>query len=130
MSLVFDTSILINLERKDKRTVEMVRDLSKKHKIPAVITFITYFEFFLGIKEKSLKNQDAALNFLNKFGVLRINKATAQVLSELKYKYDRKGTVITLADMLIAAQVIENNMVLLTSDKHFERIEELKKIIL
>lgn len=47
-------------------------------------------------------------------------------MADLKYKYEKKGIVIPLADLIIANIAIENNTVLVTSDKHFERPEELK----
>ena len=37
---------------------------------------------------------------------------------------------LALADLLISSQVIENNLILVTMDKDFEKIESLKKIIL
>jgi predicted nucleic acid-binding protein len=38
--------------------------------------------------------------------------------------------VISLADLIIASIVIEKGMILVTSDKDFEKIEELRKIII
>ena len=51
-------------------------------------------------------------------------------MADLKYKYEKKGIVVPLADLIIASIAIENNAVLVTSDKDFEKIEELKKIII
>ena len=48
----------------------------------------------------------------------------------MKYKYDKKGETLPLADFLIASQVIENNMLLVTADKDFDKIEELRKIVI
>lgn len=130
MILVLDTSILINLEKGEKDTIKKIEELSKVHNSPAVITFVNYFEFLLGIKERNPKNKEKALSFINKFGVLKVNKETADTLSELKYKYDKKGFTLPLADFLITSQVIENNMLLVTKDKDFEKIGELKKVII
>lgn len=130
MSLVLDTSILINLEKGDKNTIKKLKELSKINDTPAVITFISYFEFLLGIKERNPKNKEKALAFLNRFAILKVNRETVNILSELKYNYDKKGLTLPLADFLIASQVIENNMVLVTADKDFEKIEELKKILI
>ena len=70
------------------------------------------------------------MEFIEKFPFLNIKKETARILSDLKYNYEKKGITLPLADLLIAAQTIENNMTLVTMDKGFERIEELKKIII
>ena len=130
MTLVLDTSILIDIERKEKKTIEKLRMLAATNPAPAKITFMTQCEFLLGIKEKSPKNKDFAIVFLNKFTVLQTTKTTANILSELKYSYDKKGVRLSLADSIIASLVIENNSTLVTKDKDFEKIEELKKIIL
>ncbi|MBI2142325.1 PIN domain-containing protein [Candidatus Woesearchaeota archaeon] len=47
-----------------------------------------------------------------------------------KYKYDKKGIILSLADLIIASQVKETNMTLVTKDKIFERIEEINKVLL
>jgi len=130
MVLVLDTSILISLEKRRKDIIKKIKEISSVHQEPAVITFISYFEFLFGIKDKNLKNEEKAIAFLNKFGVLKINRETARISADLKYKYNKKGFELSLSDLLIASQAIENNMTLVTTDKDFEQIEELKKIII
>jgi len=128
MIIVLDTSILINLEKGDIKTISKIRELSKIHTSPCLITFINYFEFLVGIRERNPKNKEKALAFIDKFGVIKVNKETAATLSELKCKHDKKGIILPLADLLIAAQIIENNMLLVTSDKDFENIEGLNRV--
>ncbi len=130
MTLVLDTSILIGIEKKDKSLIEKLRLLIGQHPSPAKITFVNYFEFLLGIKKRTPKNKETAVAFLNKFSVLQTTKTTAHILSDLKNKYDEKGTVLSLADLLIASLAVENNMTLATRDNDFSKIEELKKVIL
>lgn len=130
MTSVLDSSILMSIEKGNADIKKKLKELSEKHEGPPVIAFITYFEFLFGIQERSAKNREKALSFINEFGVLKINKETAQILSDLKYKYDEKGITLPLADFLIAAQVIENNMLLVTADKDFERIDELRKMVI
>ena len=130
MTLVLDTSILIDIEKKDKEVINKIEELSKVHYIPAAITFVNYFEFYFGAMPKSIKNRQIMLEFINKFNCLRASAKTGEILAELKHKYDNKGIVITLADLIIASQVIENNMVLVTKDKDFEKISEVRKVIL
>lgn len=130
MILVFDTSIVVDLERKNKITLNKIYKIIKLHPDPAKITFITYYEFLNGLEKKNVKNKEAALEFINNFEVLRITKKTAEMLSGLKIKYDKLGTNFSLTDLLIAAQVIENQMLLITKDSDFNNIKELDKIIL
>ncbi len=130
MTLVLDTSILIDLERNESTTIQKLRDLSQMNSSPARITFLNEFEFRFGIQERTLKNKEKALTYLNNFSVIQTTKKTADLLASLKHKYDKKGLALPLADLLIATLVIENGMTLITKDKDFERIEELRKVYL
>ncbi|MBS3051077.1 MAG: type II toxin-antitoxin system VapC family toxin [Candidatus Aenigmarchaeota archaeon] len=130
MTLVFDTSILIRLEKRDKIITNRISEIIKTDSVPAVITFMSYFEFYHGLQAKSPKNKENALIFLNKFQCIHTTKETAHILSDLKHIYDKKGKSFSLADLLIASQAAENNLTLVTTDRQFEGIEELKKIIL
>ncbi|MEK6915934.1 MAG: PIN domain-containing protein [Nanoarchaeota archaeon] len=60
---------------------------------------------------------------MERFNVLQTTKNTADRLVELKQKYE-----LPLADLLIAAQVIENNGILITKDNDFDKIKEIEKI--
>ena len=130
MTFALDSTIIIDLERGDKSTIKSIENLKEKYQGLPIITFISYFEFFEGILKKSPKNKEESLNFLNKFFYLDTTKRTAEILAELKTKYEKMGANIALADLIIAAQVKENNLILVTKDNHFARIEEINKIII
>ena len=130
MTLLLDTSVLIDIECNTKKSVDKLMELSQSDPSPAAISFITYFEFIHGMRLKSTKNKERSLAFIEKFYFLRPTKTTASILSDLKYKYDKLGKPIPLADLIIASQSIENNMTLVTSDRNFNEITELKKVIL
>lgn len=130
MTLILDTSILIDIEKEEKNTINKIKDITKNDPVPANITFINYFEFIHGIREKSPKNKEISLMFIEEFHCLQTTKKTSRILSDLKYKYENLGKSFYLADLIIASQAIENNMTLVTKDRQFNEIEELKKIIL
>lgn len=130
MTLVFDTSILIDIERRDNKVLGKIKELSEIHPAPASITFINYSEFIHGLKIKSPKNKEKGLAFIELFHFLEPTKKTANILSDLKFKYEKLGKSFPLSDLLIASQTIENDMTLVTGDKTFQEIGELKKIIL
>ncbi len=129
MTLIFDTSIIIDLERNYQPTIKKLQQLAKDYPLPAQITFITEFEMLLGNKEKSPKNQEKVKLFLSLFSVLHTNARTADILAMLKHKYDSEGVPIALADLLIATLCIQENKILITKDKNFKKIEELSTII-
>lgn len=130
MTLVLDTSIIIDVERKHQPTIARLQSLVGVYPVPARITFVTEFEFILGTKEKNITNREKALSFLQHFAVIHTTRETSSLLAELKYKYDRKGISLSLADLLIACLVIENNLILVTKDPDFKNLEELRKIII
>ena len=130
MTLVLDTSILIDIEKKNKQTIEKLEELSKVHYTPASITFINYFEFYFGIMQRNVKNKQYMLEFINKFNCLRVSSKTARILADLKFRCDGEGNKLSLADLIIASQVKENDMILVTKDRDFEKIIEIKKVIL
>ncbi len=130
MSTVFDTSVLINLENKDSGAIAKITDLKEIYPAPSCITFMNYFEFLYGIRFRSVKNREKALVFLEKFQCIYPTKKTAEILSDLKEKYEKKGNSFALADLMIAAQSVENRLILVTSDGKFREIEELKSIII
>jgi predicted nucleic acid-binding protein len=125
MNLIFDTSILVDLERGYEATIKKLEELRKIYPAPAKIGFISYFEFLLGFKNKSVKNKEKARQFIEKFSVMQTTKNTAEALVTLKQKYE-----LPLADLLIAAQVLENNAILVTKDKDFNMIKEMEKIVI
>ena len=130
MTLLFDTSVLIALEKRDKEIITKLEELKKIHYMPANTTFVNYFEFYFGLLSKAVENRQPMIEFLNKFNCLKASAKTAEILAELKYKYDKKGLALPLADLIIASHAIENNMLLVSRDKDFEKIDEVKKCIL
>ncbi len=130
MPLVFDTSVIISLEKQDRTIISRLQELSRKHQGIPQASFITYFEFQMGIKNRSPRNQSAAMEFLRNFRCLPATQKTSEILADLKYKYDRKGVALSLAELIIASQSKEANMTLVTKDKTFAAIEEIQRVIL
>ncbi len=130
MGLLLDTNILIALQLKQKNIVDAVDNLTAIHIEPPAISFINYFEFYYGLFDKSIKSRTTQTAFIKKFNCLKATDITAEILAELKYKYEKQGVVIPLADVIIASHAKEYNLVLVTHDKAFEKIEEIKKVII
>lgn len=130
MRLVFDTSVLIAIERGNQNILEKLKKLNEKFPGDPVISFITHFEFLYGLKKNRPKKFENIIHFLKEFFVLETTIETSDILSDLKLKYEKEGKSFSLSDLLIASQVIENNFVLVTMDRDFEDIKELKKIII
>ncbi len=127
MILVFDTSILIDISRKNSKTLQKIKELSQKHPEAPQITIFTRFEFLYGAIEK---DQTRIYDFLRLFNTINTTDKSAEIFAVLRKKYKTKGKDMPLIDLLIAGLVIENNFTLVTKDRDFEKIEELRKIII
>lgn len=125
MNLVLDSSILIDLERQKKEVILKISELRKLYPGLPAISFATYVEFLYGLKNKSNKNKEKFREFLEQFYVMHTSNKTADILVSLMQEHE-----LPMADLLIAAQTIENGSILVTKDKDFERIKEVDKIII
>ena len=130
MTLLLDTSILIDIEKEKQSTIKQIDDLRKIHPHIPVISFITYFEMLEGILKRKEKHEGKELSFLNKFYCARSSKKTSEIAANLRVKYSSKGIQLPLADIFIAATAREHNLLLITKDAHFKDIEDINKIIL
>lgn len=126
--LIFDTSVIIDIERKDEHTMERLEEIKQKYRAPGFLSFISYFELLEGIKRQELENTEAR-EFIENFNVLNATKKTARELADLKIQTDSEGKKIPLADLLIAAQAKENDFVVITKDKHFKDIDVRSEFI-
>lgn len=126
--MILDTSVLIGLQRKQKEIIETVRKLEYEESF--AITFINKFEFLYGIQRQNVRKKEESITFLNQFLVLGASERTSEILTELKFKYDQKGISLSLTDLLIASIALENRKRVITSDKDFQKIEELDIVLL
>ena len=130
MMFLFDTSAIIALEKEHKAALNLVSGLLKKQTGPPQASFVTYYEFLYGTRNRPPHSQLRAIEFLNNFNCISATKKTAQILASLRHDYEKKGISINLADMIIASQAKEHNLTLVTTDKIFEKIEDINKIIM
>lgn len=130
MTLLLDTSILIDIEKKKQSTLDQLESIYKLNPDYPRITFINLFEFMRGLKERKKENIANSLEFVSQYQVIQTSTKTAPILAELKYAYDKKGISLSLSDLLIAALAIEHGFIVVTKDKDFNSISEVKKIVL
>lgn len=129
MEYLLDTSILIELEHKNRNFLGKLKEIVADFKT-ANITLFNYAEFYYGFVLKKPEDKREAENFLDIFNHITLTKASAKRYCELDNKYSRLGLSMKPFDLLTAAIAIEEAMTLLTTDGDFERIKELNKIIL
>ena len=86
------------------------------------VSFITELEL-LGFKEMTAKEERQIEGLLNECLIVSMNSSIKEKYIAIKRKYHLK-----LADAVIAATAIVSDIPLITSDKQFKTIKELKLI--
>jgi len=130
MTLLLDTSILIAIERQDKGVLEKIAQLKNEHKNIPAVSLITYTEMLVGLNKKEIKNINKSRDLVDSLTFLQASKKTSIILADLKYRYDKKGAMVSFSDLFIAAQAKEHNLTLLTKDNDFARIDDIDKIVI
>ncbi|MEM3504319.1 MAG: PIN domain-containing protein [Nitrososphaeria archaeon] len=124
---VLDTNIISAILKDNEETKKILfkKILSGKE---IFINAITYYE----IKRGLLKTND--IGRLERFNLFCFehnlifidNIDILNIASEIYAYLNKKGQSIGDADILIAAMTMSKNFILVTNDKHFARIENLK----
>lgn len=87
-------------------------------------------ELFAGFQggKKYLRNKEDLKSFISKDGIKIINVSieTAEIFGEIKSELSKKGKMIPLNDIWIAAHTIETGSKLITLDSHFKQINGLR----
>lgn len=86
-------------------------------------------ELLSGFKvgSKELENKSILSRFIQKSTVILLNTSfeTAEIFAKIKQELKQAGTPLPINDIWIAAQTIETGSVLITYDKHFQKIRGL-----
>jgi tRNA(fMet)-specific endonuclease VapC len=127
MNYLIDTNICIYiLNRKPKSVLDRFESFNTE-KIG--ISSITVAELEFGAKnsKRRKENLERLELFLFPFEILPFKGKSAKFYGDIRSKLELKGHVIGQLDMLIAAQALEKNLVLVTNNqKEFSRISNLK----
>ena len=122
-NFLLDTNIVIEIFRGNKEIADYLSKLPEIY-----ISSIVLGELYTGINR--VTNRAKHLKKLNDFvtlsTVLSIDKETAAYYGAIIANLYKLGKPIPTNDVWIAAIAIQYNLTLLTSDKHFLEIDNLK----
>ncbi len=94
------------------------------------ISTIMIGELFAGFRggTRYKKNKDELNLFLSKEGIkiLNVSIETSEIFGEIKAELSKKGKMIPLNDIWIAAHTVETGAKLVTFDSHFKVINGLR----
>ena len=122
-NILLDTNIVIEVFDGNKDIADKI------NKLPAFyLTSIVLGELYIGVnrvvnKAKHLKKVN---DFLKLCKVLDVDSITAVYYGELVAALYKKGKPLPINDVWIAASALQHDLTLVTRDKHFNEISNLK----
>ncbi|MFT4261445.1 MAG: PIN domain-containing protein [Candidatus Woesearchaeota archaeon] len=122
-----DTTILIDLYKKDKKALKLVQSINQN----LYLNILTYLELIRGIDPKNNKHQHEQTFYDKIFDVypcLELDKTSAKLSRNIFWKLKKEGKTISLIDATIAAIYLANGVktIITKNKKDFEQIEGLE----
>ena len=124
---LLDTNTCIFI--KNRKPVHVLERLRSSLGKGVFLSSVSVAEMQYGVYNSSNieKNRIALTEFLAPFEILNFDDADAELFGRLRADLKSKGTIIGAYDMLIAAQAIARNLILVTNNTgEFKRIIGLK----
>jgi predicted nucleic acid-binding protein len=120
MKIIVDTSIIIDILRNVKASIDLIQKLSKENLL--FISGITEAELFSGKDADNERKKEKILELLSYFQKINPNNEILQKAGEFRRKYN-----VSLLDCIIAATAYYLNAEILTkNEKDFSKIEEVR----
>ena len=121
---VLDTNIIIDWFRGDTDTKLFLNNID--FEIPVIVIG----ELFYGAENSSNKEKhfEQIRKFSEEFTIINPTDETAKMYALIKSELKKQGKPIPENDIWIAAIAVENNKSLVTNDRHFSSISNLKTI--
>jgi tRNA(fMet)-specific endonuclease VapC len=127
MRYLIDTNICIYII--NKRPIDVIRRF-KTYEVGEIgISAITVSELQYGVAKSghSERNQQRLEEFLTPFELVPYDEKAASVYGTIRSQLERRGLTIGPLDMLIAAQAVSRDLVLVTNNtREFERVKKLR----
>lgn len=123
---LLDTNICIFL--KNKKSPNVLQKIKENKHLGIYISSITVAELQFGVYNSKYmeRNRISLIKFLTPFSVLNFDDRDAEEFGKIRTTLKNEGKIIGAYDMLIAAQALAKNLILVTDNtKEFCRIKNL-----
>lgn len=127
MIYLLDTNICIHILK--SRSLNVLKNAKRKTDSYFLISDITVGELWYGVSKsaKVQENEQNLVKFLQSFETLPFNAEHAREYGLLREEQRKKGKSIGLHDLMIAAQAINMEAVLVTANqREFSQIKDLR----
>ncbi|MGB7002654.1 MAG: type II toxin-antitoxin system VapC family toxin [Halobacteriota archaeon] len=127
MKISLDTSIIVEIERRNEKIIEFIENLLERHEI--FISVVVPSEVFTGtyLRIDYEKATQKAKRLFLKFEIVPLNMEIAEIIGKINAFLIANGSIIEYQDVAIAATFIYKmgDYLLTKNNKHFVRIPEL-----
>ena len=129
MKVLLDTSAIVEIDRKNKLMIDVVKELVNKN-ADLYLSIVTISEILAGcyLSEDSEKTSSEAKRILSQFIWVDMDSKIAEKSAKFMAYLIKKGKMIEYPDVVIAAtfDVISGDYILTLNRSHFESILEMK----
>ena len=126
MKYLLDTNICIYIIK--KKPVSVLGHFKHKKAGSIFISSISLYELFYGAYKSQFTAQShqAVQQFMEPLEPLEFDDKASDIAGQLRAELERKGQMIGQLDLLIAAQALSRNLIVVTNNtKEFRRIKNL-----
>ena len=127
MKYLIDTNICIYIM--NKRPAKVIKKFKQFEPGEIGLSAITVSELQYEVA-KSIhrqKNQQRLIEFIAPLEILAYDEMAARAYGNIRFLLEKSGQPIGPLDLLIAAQALSQNLILVTNnDKEFKRVKKLK----
>ena len=120
---LLDTNIVIALFSKDTNVVDFIKKSGSVH-VSSIVIGELYYGAYNSIKQR--ENIEKINQFQNDASILDCDAITGKHYGQIKKELKEKGNPIPENDIWIAALAKQHELELVSRDKHFEKIDDLK----
>ncbi len=126
---LLDTNTCIFIMNKKPASVlkKLEQMITQHHKIYLSSISVAELQYGVYNSQSIERNRIALVEFLAPFEILDFNDMDAEVFGKLRTDLKKQGKIIGPYDMLIAAQALSRELILVTNNvDEFKRIQSLK----
>lgn len=127
MRYLLDTNICIHIIR--QKSLKLIQHITSLAIHDVVLPAIVVAELQYGVQKSAdpHKNQQALLQFLTPYVIVDFDEAAALAYGRIRADLEQRGLPIGPLDLLIAAQALSRNLILVTNNtREFTRIARLQ----
>ena len=131
MSFLVDTSVIISYLRRDQRIIDDLRSRRREGLAVSAISVGELYEgVFLALPPHATEAEGILAGFLREVSVLAIDEEIGRIFGRERARLRQAGRPMNDLDLLIASTALHHDLTLLTSDRDFERLGNLRTIFL